>query len=377
MIIASAGAGKTTALRPLVASWQEMQCDIWGASLAWRQADDMVEAGIKKQNVKAFSVLIKALDEGTITLTSNSRVAIDEWGLLGTRQGLELLKHREKMGFSIIALGDEKQCQAISAGALIDLSRRALGAEQVPEILTTKRQQTDRERQIVGLLREGRAAEALDMKRSDGTAEMAYGGRDGVIKRVAEVYVDRLKASGEAPTISAPTNSDAHQISAAVRTERRKLGMVGERDLITVQASDGSREYGLPLTKGDRVRLFKSTGAAYANGKGGSIGRNGSVLVVVDANSQGITLRTKDGRVGKVDWQGLRPKGGGRIQLAYGDCLTIHSAQGSTAKEHIFALPSGSKAVTGHTGYSAATRHKSVAYLITSETAERIAVRES
>ena len=33
---------------------------------------------------------------------------------------------------------------SIQAGALIDLSRRALGAEHVPEIVTTMRQQTDR-----------------------------------------------------------------------------------------------------------------------------------------------------------------------------------------------------------------------------------------
>ena len=65
------------------------------------------------------------------------------------------------------------------------LSRRAFGAEQVPEILTTRRQETERERRIAGLFRDGRAAEALDLKRADGTAEMAYGGYDGVVDRVA------------------------------------------------------------------------------------------------------------------------------------------------------------------------------------------------
>ena len=63
----------------------------------------------------------------------DSVVAVDEWGLLGTRQALELLRLRERHGFKIVALGDlDKQCQSIEAGAIIDLSRRALGAEQVP-----------------------------------------------------------------------------------------------------------------------------------------------------------------------------------------------------------------------------------------------------
>ena len=86
-------------------------------------------------------------------------VAIDEFGLLGTRQGLELLRLQAKHGFTALP-GDDKQCTAAQAGATIDLARRALGATRVPEILMMFRQQTERERMIVGLFREGRAAEA-------------------------------------------------------------------------------------------------------------------------------------------------------------------------------------------------------------------------
>ena len=43
----------------------------------------------------------------------------------------------------------------------VDLVRRALGPGQVPEILTTVRQRAEREREIAGHWREGRAAEAL------------------------------------------------------------------------------------------------------------------------------------------------------------------------------------------------------------------------
>ena len=86
---------------------------------------------------------------------------------------------------------------SIESGAIIDLSRRALGAEQVPEILTTVRQQTEREREIVGLFREGRAREALDMKIADGTAEMVSGGYAETIARVAKLYAERLLATGD------------------------------------------------------------------------------------------------------------------------------------------------------------------------------------
>ena len=373
IVIGAAGMGKSASLSPLVAAWKEEGREVYGASLAWRQADDLADAGIDKRNVKAFSVLIDAIEAGEIKLTRNSVVAVDEWGMLGTRSGLALLRAREKHGFSIVALGDDKQCASIEAGPIIDLSRRALGVKNVPEILTTKRQKTEREREIVGLLREGRAAEALSMKRADGTAELVHGGRAGVIARVAKLYAERLAATGQAPGISAPTNQDAHDISAAVRIERRTMGLIGA-DVWTVKATDGTREYNLPLAPGDRVRLFQSTGATYANGRGGPIGRNGTVLEVVDAGAAGLTLKNDKGRVGFIDWDKLA--NGNRIRLAYGDAMTINTAQGSSRGEQISAFPDGTDRVVGQQAYSSLTRHFYVSHLVTSDQAERIAVQK-
>ena len=374
VLIAAAGAGKSAALTPLVAAWQEMGCRVYGASLAWRQADDMVKSGIDRRDLKAFSVLIDAVRDGNLRVDRSTIVAVDEWGLLGTRQALELLRLQDRHGFKVVALGDDKQCQAIEAGAIIDLSRRALGAEQVPVILTTLRQQTERERQIVGLFREGRAAEALGMKRADGTAEMAPGGYQGVVARVAQLYRERLAVTGEAPAISAPTNTDAHRIAEGVRAERRALGMLGP-ELRVVRATDGERDYALKLAQGDQVRLFSSTGARFGDGKGGTIGRNGSVLEVIDANEHGITLRARTGKVGTVRWDDLRQHHG-RVQLAYGYAMTIHTAQGSTAREHILALPAGSQAIDGLSSYTANTRHRHAGYIVTNEAAEQIEVRK-
>jgi len=227
---------------------------------------------------------------------------------------------------------------------------------------------------IVGLFREGRAAEALDMKRSDGMAELVQGGHDGVVARVAKLYRERLEATGVAPTITAPTNSDAHRIGEAVRQQRRDMGLLGA-DVWSVRATDGERDFTLRLAAGHRVRLFTSTGAKFAKGRGGSIGRNGSVLEVVAADERGLTLRAKSGKVGTVEWNRL-PKLRGRVQLAYGYALTIHSGQGLTSPEHITALPSGSQAIDGLLGYSSDTRHEYRGYLLTSDAAEQTEVRK-
>lgn len=372
--IGAAGSGKSAMLRPLVAAWKEQGREIYGASLAWRQADELISSGIDRRNVFAFSVMIEAAETGNLKLTKNSVVAVDEFGMLGTRQGLELLRLQQRHGFSIVALGDDRQCASPSAGAIIDLTRRALGAEQIPEIITTVRQQSEREKIIAGLFRDGRAAEALDMKRADGTAELASGGYDGTVARVASLYRERLQETGHAPTIAAPTNQDAHRISEAVRLQRREMGSLGN-DLMTIRATDGERNYIMPLAKGDRVRLFSSTAAEIEGNKGRNIGRNGSVLEVIDADKRGITLQAKSGKIGKVTWETLETKG--RIKLAYGDAMTIHTAQGITSREHILALPGGSQAIDGKSGYSGNTRHRVKSYLVTNDNAEREAVRKS
>lgn len=378
IIVAAAGAGKTSALRPIVAAKRAMGGDVWGDSLAWRQADDLTEAGIDEARVKAFSVLVDSIKDGTIKLGPNSTVAADELALLGTRQGLELLRLRDKLDFSIIALADPKQIQSIESGSIVNLLIRALGPENVPEIATTRRQESEREQIIAGLFRRGEAAEALGMKRQDGTAEMVPGGYVGVIKRVADLYAERLAATGVAPTISAPTNADAHRIAEAVRAARG----IGRGRII--RATDGQRNYAMEVSKGDRIRLFKSTGSS----AGGSIGRNGSVLEVLAVDGGGLRLRNlKTGREGDVPWSALvggstraereaRLRQGARVLLAYGDAMTIHTAQGSTSNEHIFAMPNGSKDVNGKLNYSASTRHRIMSYLLTSEAAEREGVRK-
>lgn len=373
VLIGVAGAGKNHSLRPLVAAWGAQGRDVHGIALAWRQADELVEAGIPQSRVKALTVFEQAAAKGEISLSARSVVVVDELGLLGTRQGLELLRLQERHGFRMVWMGDERQLQSIEAGPVIELARRALGPEQVPEILTTRRQQSAREREIAGLFREGRAAEALALKRQDGTAELVAGGYREAVERTAALVKARLAAGVQSITVSAPTNMDAHRLGVAIRQARRELGQVAA-DQATVKAvgHDGPT-YDMPLAPGDRVRLFAST---RAEGERGSIGRNGSVLTVLEADRHGMRVRNAHGREGRILWRTLAD-GAGRVRLAYGEVMTTHTAQGSTSDEHVYALPAGSKAVTGFVAYSSGTRHRRTSWLVISEGAEKADVARS
>jgi hypothetical protein len=375
VVVGAAGSGKTTLLQPLVAAWTGQGRAVHGVALAWRQADDLADAGIPRGNVRALSVFLEAAKADGIVLDRRSVVVVDELGLLGTRQGLELLRLQEARGFRLAVLGDDRQCQAIEAGPIVDLVRRALGAGQVPEILTTVRQRAQREREIAGHWREGRAAEALAMKREDGTAELVPGGTREAVERVAALVGERLRANAGDPsytlTVSAPTNADAHRLGVAIREVRRGLGQVGE-DQVRIGAADrDGNVYEMALAPGDRVRLFAST---RAEGERGSIGRNGSVLTVLSADTKGMRVRNASGREGRVAWSTLADRGSGRVRLAYGEVMTSHTAQGSTATEHIHALPTGTKAVTGFAAYASGTRHRRTSWLLISAGAEHAEV---
>ena len=373
--IGVAGAGKSTLLAPLVDAWQASGRTVFGAALAWRQSDELEKAGIPDARRAAMARFLEDAQAGKLTPDRNSVVVVDELGQLGTRQLLALLQLQAAHGFQLVAVGDDKQCQSIEAGPVIDLLRRALGAEAVPEILTTVRQQTERERATSLLFREGRADEALAVKRGDGTARLVTGDYGQVVEAIAALWQERRAANAGDPdytlSVSAPTNHDAREISAAIRRHRRAAGEIGP-DQVALSAIDQiGKTFELTLAVGDRVRLFARTNAAYPDRSRGIIGNNGSVLEVRGIDDKGVVLRNAQGREGRVAWSTLRDGRSGRIRLSYGDVLSIDATQGLTSTEHIEAMPAGTQAVNAYKAYTAASRHRRATFLVSSDGAER------
>ena len=378
--VGAAGVGKTSrVLPPLVCAWAEEGRDVWGVALAWRQARALGDAGVAPFRQRALQPFLDGVASGETRLTDRSVVVVDELSLVGTRQLLDLLRHRDRIGFKLVLTGDERQCQAVEAGPTIELLRRALGDKAIPEILTTIRQEAEAERARSLLFRQGRAGEALATKRQDGTAELVAGGYSAVARRVAELATERRRANAHDPgyrvTISAPTNMDAHMIGLAVRKLRREAGEITGPDAVKAATDGAGNAYDLPLAVGDRVRLFAVTRAEFTDERGrkktAQIGDNGSVRDVVAVEAGGLRLRNPDtGKVGLVTWEALTVKGSGRIKLALGEALTVNTSQGDTADEHLFAMPAGSAAVHGFLAYVGASRHRLRSYVVGSVAAE-------
>ena len=371
--IGVAGAGKSTALAPLVDAWKADGREVFGITLAWRQAADLRSAGIaERASVAAF---LKRVETGRYMLDRNSVVVVDEVGLIGTRQMLDLLRLQERTGMQIVMVGDPKQCQSIEAGPVIDLLRKGIGEGAVPEILTSIRQKTEREREITGLFRAGRAVEALEMKQQDGTAVLVAGGRQATVQRVARLWRERIEANRGDPafrlTVSAPTNADVREIGAAIRAERRRAGEIGD-DVKVLDATNRSGDtYRLPLAVGDRVRLYDRVHDARVPGRKTVLANNGEVVEIRALTEEGMIVRNDAGAEGLVAWRKIQARPDAPVRLSYGYAMTVDTAQGSTATEHIHALPAGSHAIHGFKAYTAASRHERTTWIVVDEASER------
>jgi hypothetical protein len=370
-----AGAGKTTLLQPVVDAWKaDTRFDpkgreVIGAAIAWRQADALKDANISR--TYALEPLLAMLRDGDLRPTPNTVLVLDEVSQIGPRPLLKLLEIQAKTGMTIKMLGDREQAQAIEAGDSIELLRRALPPEALPELLTTVRQITKRGREIANLFREGDADDALFMKRADGHAMLAGGDRDQVIAQIADLYVARrdiLLGSGSKRgiSVSAPTNEDAADISLAIRKRLKDRGEIGADERFYDAVDQNGREYSLPLATGDRVRLFRRTWGE-VDGRKKQVGNNGDVVEILSQSHQGLRIRSKEGEVANIEWRRLADIGSDRLLLGFGHALTIDAAQGLTSDEHINALPRGTGGVTAFTSYVAESRSRGTTWTVISE----------
>lgn len=360
-----AGAGKTTLMSPIVAAMREDGRHVHGIARGWKQAQALRESGVKPQDVAAVSVFLSRETKGRITLDSKSVVVIDELSQIGRGDMLRLMKLQQQHGFTMLAIGDNKQIGSIEA-PVMDLLLETLG-DKVPEILTSVRQDTEREREISGLFREGKAGEAIAMKLQDGTAELVAGGRAPTIRKIAATWQDRTEADPTLQmTIGTASNKDANDIGIAIRQGLQEAGKIGENKItvpVLMRGETGPQP--MALAEGDKVRVFNRILAD------GHFASNGDILTVLDAAKAGMTVRNEAGKEATINWSQLHQEHETTPRLAYGHALTIDASQGITSRVHIDAILSGSALHQGGKGHVNESRQTEETILIVNEAAER------
>ena len=147
MAIGVAGAGKTTLLTPLVEAWQQEGRDVWGAARNTGPVTCWPRQESRRSTSQRSTRSSGGFRDGRIVLTERSVVVLDEISQIGTRDLLALLQLHAQHGFSIVAVGDPMQSQAIEAGAVIGLLERAFAdVAPIPTLDSSVRQKRPRDR---------------------------------------------------------------------------------------------------------------------------------------------------------------------------------------------------------------------------------------
>ena len=161
-------------------------------------------------------------------------------------RGLDLLRLQAHHGFSIVALGDDKQCTAVQAGATIDLARRALGAEQCP-----------RDPDDAPPADRARATDRRAVPRRPRGRGTGHEARRSARRRWFRRLRWRRLPGGQGSTPRGCNDrgrtddrrADQHRCTSHQRggpCERRGMGLIGP-DITSLRATDGERNYTLPI----------------------------------------------------------------------------------------------------------------------------------
>ena len=299
------GAGKTTLISEVAAAYRDAGYNVRALSVA----NSAVDVLRRETDVPGQSVAKQLYEwsQGRERLGNRDLLIVDEALTLGTAQGAALLKEANERGAVVLALGDDKQFQAVAHGNALELMQRAVG-ENTVDMQTTRRQREGWQREATHAIRRGDVRDAIEAYRGhDAVHELGTqaDARAAIVGRWREI-----EASGVECGIEAYTNRERTAINALARDEWRAMGRL-EGDDRVLETVDGKTPYAI----GDRVVIREAINEAGLF--------NGAIGVVRGIDLETLKIERRDGQIVDVD---TRDHAG--VQHAY--CSTEYREQGST-----------------------------------------------
>jgi conjugative relaxase-like TrwC/TraI family protein len=302
VVIAPAGAGKTTGLAAARDAWTRAGYHVFGCAVAARAAHQLENgAGIPSFTIAALRPELA----GSQTFRRNTVLVVDEAGMAGTRTLAPLLDAARASGIKIVIVGDPKQLPEIDAGGLLRGLDHRIGGIDLHQ---NRRQQHAWERDALTHLREGRADEAIPAYELHGRLNSEPTANQ-TRARVARDFATAHQRS-ERVLMLAMRWRDIHELNRRARAILVDAGLV---DGPTLEI-DGS-----PYQRGDRVMTLRN-----ARRHGITNGTTGTVEGV-DPNAGTLTVRTDDGPTITLPATYLH-----HTTVVHAYATTVHKAQGIT-----------------------------------------------
>jgi hypothetical protein len=269
---------------------------------------------------------------------------IDEAGLLGVRDLRRVFDIAKEQNARVILSGDSKQHAPVARGdALRNLENQA-GIE-FPEVRKIQRQKAEVYREAVGLLSKGQVDKAFDRLEAMGAVrEIADMG-----ERHAALAKDysSLQNQGKTVLVVSPTHAEGAAATAAIRSELRQEGKLGEaREFTSLQklqwteAQKGdARNYeaGMVIQFHQNAGELKTRESVLGVGPPGNVAgvkevpADGRRELYLDLDERGVVLKSRD----------REAAAGGEYVLAYGkpgNLFRVEKMPARGDREYYFAM---------------------------------------
>lgn len=335
-----AGAGKSAVLGRAKEIWSESGYTVVGAAAYGKQADDLGNAlGVDSRTLASWEA---SWAQGRDRLTDHHVIAVDEAGLMDTRQADRLLARVHEAGAKVVLVGDPPQLNPVGAGTPFRQIMQEIGA---PVLRDVQRQRDNWQKAATVHLSEGRADQALEEYAKHGMLHWHADQGSARVAAAADWFKHRQSEPQEVGLMIAYSNADVRALNKAARDWMRQSGMLGEDHLFrnsygrTVLA-EGDQ---IMFRRNDRRQEWVKVDGGQTNGVA-----NGTMGTVTGVEGTKVTVRLMDGREASFDGQEYQA-----FHHAY--AITAHKAQGVTVDRTFAVVTKGYDRSLGYVSFS---RHR-------------------
>lgn len=330
VVLAKAGAGKTTALDAAREAWQRSGIGVQGTALGSMAAKELRDSG-----VPACTIARLLLDVQQYGLPKASVLIVDEAGMVGTRTLALLAEHAQAAGAKLVLVGDDKQLPEIDAGGAFRGLAQRLGAV---ELLDNRRQRDPEDRWALDEHRAGRPDELVESLRRRGRVTVAADVQHTRESLVSDWWQGARAEGIENVVMIALRRSEVRELNELARHRMRQDGRLGDRELVLEDRA---------FAIGDRVVTRHNAPAL------GVV--NGSRGTITQIDQTGARLRLDDQREVELPAGYVAGYRGHQPYLEHGYAITANGIQGGTTQRS-YVL--GSEELYQEWGYVAFSRHR-------------------
>ena len=330
VVLAKAGAGKTTALDAAREAWERSGVTVQGTALGSMAAKELRDSG-----VQAHTIARLLLDVQQYGLPRGSVLIVDEAGMVGTRTLAVLAEHAEAAGAKLVLVGDDKQLPEIDAGGAFRGLAQRLGAI---ELRHNRRQRDPEDRRALDEHRAGRPEELVESLRRRGRVAVAPDVQQTRESLVSDWWQGARAEGIENAVMIALRRSEVRELNELARERMRQDGRLGDRELVVEDRA---------FAVGDRVVTRHNAP------KLGVV--NGSRRTITEIDQFGARLRLDDNREVQLPAGYVAGRRGHQPYLEHGYAITANGIQGGTTQRS-YVL--GSEELYQEWGYVAFSRHR-------------------